>query len=198
MVTLHIYMKLFSAFYPCPLSITVSGCCMQFENSKSRSHENSSQTDWKWYQAAIWLKTPFCLSCWSPQFESLSVCALSFPTELRLSDRFSLRVNENLLTSAVGFFTSSQSILSATPLLNLSCWSKTAEDSVVFPITPHDRKFLLVSTHPCLSLKLGLLHKSSSWGQMEITAPFLLRWSDLTYQPFHSRDFLRSSLVQQM
>lgn len=27
------------------------------------------------------------------------------------------------------------------------------------PIAPHDRKFLLVSIHPCLSLKLGLLRK---------------------------------------
>lgn len=78
-VTLHIYMELFSGFYPCPLSITVCGCCMQFGNSKSRSHEKSSQTDWKWYQAAVWVKTPFWLSWWSPQFGSLSVSAPSFP-----------------------------------------------------------------------------------------------------------------------
>lgn len=127
----------------------------------------NSLTDGKWYQAAIWLKPFFRFSIiWVPFH-----LALGFPAELRLSDRFTRRVNENLLTSAVGFFTRSPSILSATPLLNLSCWSKTAEDSVVFAITPHDRKFLLVSTHPCPSIKLGLLHKSSSRGQMKITAP---------------------------
>lgn len=142
----------------------------------------NSQTDGKWYQAAIWLKPLF--SVLLPRAHNLDPfhLALDFPAELCLSDRFTRRVNENPLTSAVGFFTSRPSILSATPLLNLSCWSKTAEDSVVFTITPHDRKFLLVSTHPCLSIKLGLLHKSSSWGQMKITAPplFLFQWSDLS------------------
>lgn len=89
-----------------------------------------------------------------------------------VSDRLSLQVNGNLLTSAVGFFTSRPSILSATPLLNLSCWSKTVEDSVVFLITPHDRKFLLVSTfyqnrpslaqiRPSKTLQ-SVLHKSNS------------------------------------
>lgn len=72
-----------------------------------------------------------------------------------LSERsFSPWVAENLLTSAFGFSTSSSTILSVAPLLNWSCWSKPVKDSVVFLIIPHDRKFLSVSTHPCLSLKL--------------------------------------------
>lgn len=69
---------------------------------------------------------------------------------------FSPQAAENLLTSAFGCATSSSTILSACPLLNLSCWSKTVKDSVVFPIIPHDRKFLSVSIHPRLSLKSDL------------------------------------------
>lgn len=68
---------------------------------------------------------------------------------------FSPWVAENFFTSAFGFSTSSSTILSAAPLLNLSCWSKPVKDSVIFLIIPHDRKFLSVSTHPCLSLKLN-------------------------------------------
>lgn len=80
---------------------------------------------------------------------------------------FSPWAAENLLTSAFGFSKAAQLFLSAAPLLNLSCWSKPVKDSVFFVIKPHDRKFLSVSIHPCLSLKLeplpGHMGTSGLW-----------------------------------
>lgn len=101
---------------------------------------------------------------------------------------FSPWAAENLLTSAFGFSTSGSAILSAALLLNLSCWSKPVKDSVVFLIKPHDGKFLSVSTHPCLSLKLD-----PCWGHMKTLRPgfwvgFRLSGSHFFFFFFYSCD----------
>lgn len=83
---------------------------------------------------------------------------------------FPPRANENLTTSALGSFDRGQSIFISSSTVVLRAVEVKPWHILLFcPIAPHDRKFLLVSIHPCLSLKLGLLRKDrvqGVWGKV--------------------------------